>query len=196
MPREVIVALQIDSTSEFIPGGDVPGWTENRIKDIARRARILCPPSARSKALRRETTAYVNMGVLKKTIRSKTPAAGHRLDVGDCSVGPADQGGGDYTEFVLRGTAYQGMRYIYSSRGYPNRAIINAVITRRGVRGLGGAQVADLPYWWRMRFRTDGGKHYRVHGQKRNPFMTDAWNEVAALHPSALGFFRGPFHGD
>jgi hypothetical protein len=189
MARDVIVAVNVDSTILFLPEGDVYEWTQARTKEIGRIARRLCPPG-RSMA---RHSRYVSKGVLRRSIRTKTTFNGVRLDFGQVSVGPADQGGGNYVEHVLGGTAYQGMRYIYSHRGYANKAAIDAIITRRGVSAFGRyVQPSDLPVAWAMRFRTDGGRHWRVHGQRQNPFLTDAWNAVAARHPSAMGLFRGP----
>lgn len=195
MARQVAAVLNVgvvDSTVLFLPGGDVYDWTRNRTKDVARSARALCPPG---RSHRRATTRYVSTGRLRRSIRAKTSVDGTRLDVGKVSVGPVDQGGGNYVGHVIGGTAYQGMRYIYSDRGYPNKAIIDAVISRRGIMTLGlGRQVTakDLQGNWVMRFRTDGGRHFRVHGQRGNPFLTDGYNVVAARH-AALGFMGSPF---
>jgi hypothetical protein len=190
MARTPIVAIHVDSSDLFHLGGDVYDWTEKICRQVQREARVLCPPG---RSRRRATTRYVSKGVLRATIRSRTRQAGSRLDVGVISVGPADQGGGDYTEFVLGGTAFQGTRYIYSHRGFANKAIIDAVISRRGVRVLGVGRVGpkDLQGNWVMRFRTDGGRHFRVHGQKRNPFMYSAWNRVARRH--GMGEFPVPW---
>lgn len=193
MARTPITAIEVDSTVLFVPTGDVHDWVEKICRSVQREARVLCPPG-RSK--RRATTRYINKNVLRSTIRSRTRMAGTRLDVGTISVGPADQGGGDYTEYVLGGTGYQGTRYIYSRRGYANKAIIDAVVSRRGIRALGVGQVtaSDLQGNWVMRFRTDGGRHFRVHGQKRNPFLFLAWNRIARRHPDSLGEFANPWN--
>ena len=190
MAREAFTIINIDSTVLFIPEGEVYEWVSKRTREIGRKARELCPPG---RTMRRGSTRYVNRNVLRASIRTRTTFKGTRLDFGQISVGPADQGGGDYTEFVLGGTAYQGQRYIYSRRGYANKASIDAIITRRGVAALGRAAPADLPIAWAMRFRTDGGRHWRVHGQKSNPFLTDAHNAVARRHPDSMGLFASPF---
>lgn len=191
MAREVITALAVDSTILFVPGGDVYDWVEKRTNGVGRKARELCPPG---RSMRRPTTRYVSTGALRRSIRTTTKVEGTRLDVGTISVGPVDQGGGNYVEHVLGGTAYQGHRYIYSHRGYAHKAIIDSVISRRGVSALGRVAPADLPVAWAMRFRTDGGRHWRVHGQRSNPFLTDAWNAIARRHPTSMGIFANPFH--
>lgn len=193
MARTPITLITVDSTQLFVPSGDVYDWVEKVCRQVQREARELCPPG---RSRRRPTTRYVNKNVLRGSIRSRTRAAGRRLDAGFVSVGPADQGGGDYTDFVLGGTAYQGTRYIYSHRGFANKAIIDAVISRRGVRvmGLGSVGPKDLQGNWVMRFRTDGGRHFRVHGQKRNPFLFLAYNRIARRHPDSLGEFDVPWN--
>jgi hypothetical protein len=184
----------VDSTELFLPSGDVFDWTVGIMRDVAREARILCPPGHSN---RRASTRYVNTNRLRGTIRSKAVVAGRRLDAATVSVGPArdpsDKNGNDYAMFVLGGTGFQGTRYIYSRRGFAHKVAIDAVITRRGVTQFGRAVPEDLNPTWRMKFRTDGGKHFRVHGQRRNPFLFSAYNRIARRHSGALAEFDLPF---
>lgn len=195
MPREAIEIIDVNSTGLFLPEGEVYDWVEKVTRSVGREARLLCPP-LRSK---RTTSRYVPTGRLRASIKTKTRMDGTRLDVGTISVGPAidplDKHHHDYSTFVLGGTAYQGMRYIYSREGYAHKAIIDAVIGRRGIVNIGlgqGIRPKDMQGRWAMRFRTDGGRHFRVHGQKRNPFLFEAHNKVALRHPS-MGQFAVPW---
>lgn len=190
MAREAFESINVDSRVLFIPSGDVYEWVSKRTREIGRKTRELCPPG-RSMA---RHNRYRSKGVLRASIRTRTTFNGVRLDFGQISVGPADQGGGDYVGHVLGGTAFQGRRYIYSNAGFSHKAIIDSIITRRGVAALGRAAPSDLPIAWAMHFRTDGGRHWRVHGQRSNPFLSDAYNAVARRHPKSLGLLASPFH--
>lgn len=184
MARPVITSMLIDSTVLFAPGGDVHQWTKHITRYVAQACKAYGPPAH---SMRRATTRYVSTGKLARSIQHDADTIGPRQVDGIVWVDVP------YAQYVLGGTAYQGYRYIYSRAGYPNKALIDATITRRGVRAVGAPKsVTGLNRRWVMRFRTDDGRYFRVHGQKRNPFMTNGYNAVAKVH-RALGEFRTPY---
>jgi hypothetical protein len=98
--------------------------------------------------------------------------------------------GAPHAEFVLGGTAYQGMRFIYRNYAAKAKADRLAVLERRGVH-------IDPSEMRGMTMRLPPYSHFKVYqlrvkGQRANNFLFDGYNEVARMH-EALGQFHNPY---
>ena len=181
------VEVQVDSTSLFVPGGDVNNWAVKVISFMAAAAGRYAPPTRSTARWPRAST-----GNLRRSIRGQVFMTTTR------SVSMSLSASAPYVQYVHEGTAYQGYRYIYTTRGWLNKAEIDARFRRRffAERGPGG-QFLPRPNergWWmpisgaHTPFAGPGGHatnfKLRVHGQRANPFLTDAYVTTARRHSS------------
>lgn len=182
MAREILTLIEVHGAQLFAPGGDVHQWCTTVADELKVQAIAFAPPR-RSMSRR----GHVGSGALAASIRSGVHMIGpETLDI-EVGAGPVfrTRGGGekrDYTKFVLAGTAYQGYRYIYSTVGWENKAEIDLIMRRiLSSRIKFGKGERDR---WYMKL-PDGKFVLRVHGQRKNPFLSDAYYAVSRIH-SAL----------
>lgn len=86
-----------------------------------------------------------------------------------------------HTRYVLGGTAGNGLGYIYTTRGRANIATVGKM--------LNGVFVPDPPIGlWLVLSDARGGRHLRVHGQRKNNFMAKGYDVTARTHRSLRPF--------
>ena len=91
-----------------------------------------------------------------------------------------------HTQYVIGGTVGNGVGYIYSHRGFANRATVG--------RMLSGEFVKDPPVGlWLILSDARGGRHLRVHGQRANNFLAKGYNDTAKTHRALRPIHRGLF---
>jgi hypothetical protein len=79
--------------------------------------------------------------------------------------------------YVIKGTAYQGHRYIYSNLGWANKTQIDLMFRR--------VTPQEIPIEWFMPIPPPGPRwQMRVHGQKANNFLFTAWRRTGRRHPA------------
>lgn len=161
-----ITAIEIHDAKLFAPSGIVYNWARKITTEVKVAAQSKAPPS-RSKA-KWGTKAT---GELQRGIKGRVDKAGPKvLDMVIESTAP-------HTKYVHGGTAYQGQRYIYSTLGWANKAFVDEVLAS------GEVAVGEEFKGLFMRLPPPGPRFLmRVRGQKRNPFLTDGYNEVAKVH--------------
>jgi len=163
----------------FLPGGDVHEWTQGVKNELLAAARSYAPPG---RSMSKHGHNLVATGRLLEAIRanvfqSTTETLGIDLYV--------DEQAAPYAKYVLGGTAAQGQRFIYSTEGWKDKAVIDSWYRKRqikGVRALAGLGLimGPLP-------PGPGGFHpfhLRVKGQRANPFISDAYTLVRRRHRS------------
>ena len=163
--------VSVDTTVLFVPpSGDVWEWFSGVAREFRELARSQAPP--RRSAARHGTWAT---GRMQRSIYASVGAVGARvleMDVGSTSP---------HATYVLRGTAYQGYRYIYTTAGYAARGTVNEWIKHRQFAG----SPADAGYWMPVTRVPFKSKYYlRVRGQKPNPFLQDGYRLLRARHSS------------
>jgi len=186
MPVGVLGPILIDGSRLFIPGGDVHQWC-TRVADEMKTAAVGFAPPNRSMSRR----GHVGSGKLAASIRSGVTIEAPEILSIELTAGPVfrDARGGikkDYTEFVLQGTAYQGYRYIYSTVGWQNKREID-LIMRRVLLSRVRFEKGSRDRWY---MKLPDGFALRVHGQRKNPFLSDAYYATRRLH-SALPRLAG-----
>lgn len=91
-----------------------------------------------------------------------------------------------HTKYVIGGTVGNGLGYIYTTRGFANRATVG--------RMLGGEFVDDAPLGlWLVLSDARGGRYLRVHGQRANNFLAKGYNDTAVAHRSLRPIPTGQF---
>src|SRR5262245_8272578 len=164
----VDVRLVVDSTRLFVPGGDVYQWSVKVSQEIKSLAITYAPPT-RSHARR----GSFSHGHLRSTIRKSTRTAGPRQVTFEVSAHAVNARGQRYDQFVHEGTAYQGYRYIYSDAGWAEKPLVDSYV-RYGLYRLAASE------WWMP--IPPIGYALRVHGQRANPFITDAYTDTTRIH--------------
>jgi len=165
--------LSIDSTILFQPPtGDVWEWFNDVSWEFGELARDLAPP--RRSSARHGTWAT---GRMQAGIRATAPVAigAKTLEVNCSSSAP-------YSIYVLRGTARQGTRWIYTSHGWKNKGEVNRWLKEggeflqfeKGYKGF-AMPVSRIPF-------AKGPIVLRVRGQRPNPFLQDAYRILSHRH--------------
>lgn len=182
MAYSVMGLIEVNGSRLFMPGGDVNNWCHEVGTELRLAAIRFCPPN-RSMSRR----GHVATGKLAATIAADVSIEAPEVLSISLGAGPVfrEERGGrkrNYTPFVLGGTAYQGYRYIYSTVGWENKAEIDLIMRRIAFnRRRFGKGERD---GWYMKL--PGGQFaLRVHGQRKNPFLSDAYHLVSRTH-SAL----------
>ena len=186
MARAVLTTITVHGAQLFAPGGDVNQWCHGVARELEGAAIRFCPPN-RSMSRR----GHVGTGQLLGTIRSGVNTEAPEVLSIEVGAGPAFRQARrgakkDYTKFVLGGTAYQGYRYIYSTVGWQNKAEID-LIMRRVLTSRIRFEKGSRDNWY---MKLPDGFALRVHGQKKNPFLSDAYYAVSRIH-SALPHLAG-----
>jgi hypothetical protein len=75
-----------------------------------------------------------------------------------------------HAKYVLEGTAFQGNRYIYTTHGWANKTVVDGWIRHRQFTMDRGQHGFVMPVRGKM--------YLRVHGQRANPFLSDAYASV------------------
>jgi hypothetical protein len=160
------VRVEIHDARLFAPGGPVYQWAVEVRRDLRVAAKGLAPPT-RSMS----KWGHKGTGNLREAIRADVYQIGTEQLGIDLYV---DEAQAYYAKYVLNGTAYQGTRYIYSTGGWANKKVIDEWY-RKGLHKTGpfpvGLAMGPLP-------PGPGGTfpfHFKVRGQKANPFITDAY---------------------
>lgn len=167
-----ITAMELHSGVLFVPGGEAWRWTDRIKREFKAFAHQKCPPNRSLAQFTRLQTGALNASIYGTLSTNNNDLI--IIDVGASAP---------YAKYVHEGTAAQGRNYIYTREGYANRGVLSGYIKKRqfefgkGETGL----VMPLPP---SRFHNNN-LALRVHGQKANPFITDAYAATARIH-SAL----------
>jgi hypothetical protein len=169
MIRVQLVAVTADSSPLFRPTGSVNNWSHVLARDIRRAARERTPGGTpgRSRA-RHGTWARGRLAASFYTDVDAFPSARIiNVEVGNTS---------GHARYVHDGTANAGTGYIYTSKGFANRALVDTWITS-GIR-------PDRPGYLMPVTRIPGRtRHYlRVRGQFPNPFLRDGLEAALRRH--------------
>lgn len=158
--------VAVDSTVLFMPpGGDVWQHYETAGQFFAAYAKRLAPP--RRSSARWGTWAT---GRMQASIKASVGAIAPKVIEVDCyTTSP-------HALYVLRGTAAQGRRYIYTSHGWANKSEVDRWIKGGGEllrfeKGYIGfaMPVSRVPF-------AKVPIVLRVRGQRPNPFLQDAYS--------------------
>lgn len=164
--------ISIDSTLLFVEGGPVHEAFSEVLEELVTGIRIRVPPA--------RSTAPAGAGW--STGRLASAVYGDITLLDDRDIGLEAGADTPYAKFVHDGTAAQGTRYIYTTEGWAQKAAVDAWI--KGGKKPGGAQPGWMMPITRVPFAYGShGFHARVHGQRANPFVTDAYAAVARRHP-------------
>lgn len=173
MPTFTISSKAVYPEVLFGIGHTVNRWMVGITAEVKAAARSKAPPRrSRGRWAGRQST-----GALRASIRGKTVRRGGLIVTSEVSATAP------YVNYVLKGTAFQGHRYIYSAGGWANKGEVDR-IARRVARG-GKAGEDTEGFYMRLPLTGVGGHrifHLRVHGQRANNFLADGYNEVAAAH--------------
>ena len=180
MAKTVITAIEVNPETLFDADGDVRQWMRNLTRELKAAVVLKAPPNrSRAKWPGRRTTRALIASIYGTTGRS-----GPVQDVSEVGVRAP------HAVYVLGGTAYQGMRFIYRSGVSKSEADRLYRLERRGVHidpaEMRGKTMRLPPYG---RF---GTYHLKVKGQRANNFLFDGYNEMSLAH-EALGQFRNPY---
>lgn len=166
----------VNTERMFQPGGDVFDWATARANEIKVRAIANAPPG-RTRA-RHPTWAR---GHLQRSITAEVDAQPGRVVLFRVAANVP------YAKFVHNGTA-GGKNFIYTNDGWANRHDVDVWIRNRQFEG-GTTELpsGELGTYFMPITRIPGRTQFalRVRGQRKNPFLTDGYNEVARRH-SAL----------
>jgi hypothetical protein len=169
--------IYVNSGELFEPGGAVHVWSSGVSREMWERAKAFASP-VNSKARRPRPRT----GELERSIKREVFAdAGNIVNFSVWAESP-------HAKYVHEGTAYKGRRYIYTTRGYANKATVDAWI-KGGFFEMGKGEhgwVMPLPGWsWTN--RDPGGfpmQYYmKVRGQFPNPFLLNAYRMTQRRHP-------------
>jgi hypothetical protein len=165
----------VDSASLFMdpPNQDVLEWTNTVARELKAKAVLYCPPNRRNLRVG-SYQGRTSSGALRNSISTFV------YNYGDVHVLSIDLSADtDYALFVHEGTAFQGQRYIYSNKGFAQKAAIDRAYQRGEKLGKGfkGLRMGPLPA-----LGPYSNYQLRVHGQKANPFLTDAYTAVRRVH--------------
>lgn len=150
----------------YAPGHLVHRWMSGLVRTFGNHARFEAP---------------IRSGQLKAGIRTGTHRTGKRTVEGYI------ESSAPHSLYVIKGTAFQGRRYIYSRIGWLHKAEIDAIVARRAT-GPG----KDHSGWYMILPPPGRRFHLRVHGQRKNDFLTRAWIKTGRRHSSIRGV-RSPF---
>lgn len=173
------VEVIVDSSSLFRPGHAVNNWAVKVVTYMATKAGQYAPPNRSAARWPRQST-----GALRSSIRGEV----YRTTSNTLSM--ALSAHAPYLSYVHEGTAYQGYRYIYSTEGWLHKAEIDARFNRafRVPRNTAGQFEPRGEQGWNMAVQAGAGfpaaPLLRVHGQRANPFLTDAYVATARRHSS------------
>lgn len=180
MAKVVFEAIEVHPETLFDGDGVVRRWMVELTSELKTAVQLKAPPNRSRAKYRRPST-----GALVRSIKGSTARSGPLQDVSVVSVGTA------HAKYVLGGTAAQGVGYIYSTRGFANKALVDRVARRKGGRGKPDEDLHGM--FMKLPLNGLGRRlHLRVHGQRANNFLFDGYNEVARAH-RALGHMHNPF---
>jgi hypothetical protein len=167
--------IVIESAPLFVPkSGDVWQWCEQ----VSRRLKLFAKANAPPNRTMSRTGRNYATGALQAGIGSKVVIVGPKqLDVWLWSRG-------EHMTYVLGGTANQGRNYIYSRLGYANRKEISSWFRQRQLGGIRGAEFQGLTMGPLSPRYPGNAFQLRVHGQKANPYLQDAYVETQRFHSS------------
>jgi hypothetical protein len=172
--------VELHSAQLFAPGGDVNRWVRRTARELKEAAQGFAPPRRRNARWPRPGT-----GRLNRSIKGQATWDGAKDYNIFLSAGGTEA---PYATYVLGGTAYQGKRYIYTNLGWANKRQVDAWIKGREFTATEFEAGLYMPLpatgAFSQRF------YMRVHGQKKNPFLTDGYTLVQKRH-RALPPIRG-----
>lgn len=114
-------------------------------------------------------------GELKAGIHLSQAREGRRI------ISVAVESTAPHTMYVIGGTAGNGLGFIYTTRGRANPGTVG--------RMLNGVFVKDAPRGlWLVLSDARGGRHLRVHGQRKNNFLAKGYDATARVHQSLRSF--------
>jgi hypothetical protein len=155
----------------FMPGGDVWEWCEGIADELKTTARAYCPPNRSYSKWRHKgtgaTLASIKSGVV--------PSGPERLTINLS----ADSDGAPY---LIGGTAMDGAGWIYSDAGWIFRKKIASVSRRRSSLSTKKAQQEFAGLHMTLPRGIGPVLQLRVRGQRKNPFITDAYDSVRYHH--------------
>ena len=158
----------------YLPGGDVWEWCEGVANELKTTARAFCPPN-RSYS----KWGHKGTGATLASIKSGVvPTGAERLTI----TLSADSPGAPY---LIGGTALDGAGWIYSDAGWIMRKKIASVSRRKSSLATKAAQAEFAGLHMTLPPGKGPIRQLRVRGQKKNPFITDAYDSVR-YHHSAL----------
>lgn len=181
--RVIFEAVEVHPQTLFDSDGDVRRWMTQLSAEMKVSVKAHAPPN-RSRA---RWGTRPGTGELQRSIRADTQRSGPLQNVSTVFTTS------DHARYVLGGTAYQGLRYIYTTEGYANKELVDRIASRVARGGRAGDGLEGL--YMRLPLTGVGGRrrfHLRVHGQRANNFLFDGYNDVARKHP-ALGVLRNPY---
>lgn len=169
MPRAVTIGyadmrIIVDTSVCFAPGGNVNLWFQRRRNDIERVAHDFAPPN-RTEA----RWGTWSRGNLQRSFYSHNTQGARTIDFVVGNSAP-------YARYVHDGTALQGKGYIYTDAGFAQKSVVNKWIKLKQFTASADEAGFYMPVT-RIPFKTKF--MLRVHGQKANPFLSDAYNLVA-----------------
>lgn len=170
MARAIVVRTVVFDQRLYVGSGSVNRWTRGVTESFRLKAIAKAPVSTRP-----NTSHGGPPGTLKGSIRTSYSHPTPRILTGEVSVNT------HYAKYVLAGTAAQGRQYIYSNVGWANKAAVDK-IARRVKRG---GKVGVNPGFYMALPRNPQGRYpfiLRVHGQKANNFLAEAYNATARRH--------------
>lgn len=174
--------MVIDSTRLFVPPGDVWEWCEDRAIEIHLAAKAYAPPGRRSARRPRVSTGRLQNSIFYDV----RPAGAKRIDI----VVSANT---EYALYVHEGTANQGNNYIYTTRGWAQKGVVDSWINNNQFRGsaddrgfwmpLPGYSILPTTKFEKARTPYPSIRYtLRVRGQRANPFLADAYSLVQGKH--------------
>jgi hypothetical protein len=155
--RYAVTRVVVNTSPMFVPGGSINSWTRRVAFETQNAAKVRAPHQT---------------GLLTASIDADVDAT-PLLRVINVRVGSD----APYAKYVHEGTANNGAGYIYTTKGYANRALVDSWIARD--------VFPPNPRGYYMPVSRRGGPtHYalRVHGQRANPFLVNGYNDVARVH--------------
>lgn len=161
--------IVVNSGEVFEQGGAVHQWASGVSRDMERRAIALAPP-ARSHARWGTWATGKLAAAMYREIYESGPGRFVNFEVGNRSP---------HAKYVHDGTAYQGTRYIYTNLGWANKQLVDSWVKSKFFEGT-----SDDAGMWMPVTRVPGITLYflRVHGQRANPFLQDAYAVTRQFH--------------
>lgn len=178
--KVVFEAVEVHPQTLFDSDGVVRRWMTELSAEMKTAVKAKAPPNRSRAVWDRPQT-----GELQRSIRANTDRSGPLQNVSTVFTTA------EHARYVLGGTAFQGLRYIYSEGGWANKETVDAISRRVGRGGRAGDDLQGMY----LRLPANGfGRIFflRVHGQRANNFLFDGYNVVARKH-RALGQLRNPF---
>jgi hypothetical protein len=184
--KYVVTAIEVHPEILFSEGGDVRFWMGRLAQEMSAAVKAKAPPG-RSRSIWQRTST----GRLRASVNARLARTGPVQNMVTVEVGR----GLDYAVHVLGGTAFQGKRFIYTTRGYAHKAEVDFHAQRQRRGGHVAAETKGKGWYLKLPANGVGSDrrfHLRVKGQRANNFLFDGYNEVARLH-EALDTFKNPY---